>query len=115
MAVYFNIEKSFNELKLESHKLNLGILHQRTLFEYLRLFNEELKKLLKFDIEQIVSADTQRAHKDSERLYRAPDKKSWHGFPANNKLHSRQLLATKYYKIPTAKVNYYFRPHLNTI
>ena len=81
MAVYFNIEKSFNELKLESHKLNLGILHQRTLFEYLRLFNEELKKLLKFDIEQIVSADTQRAHKDSERLYRASDKKSWHGFP----------------------------------
>ena len=81
MAVYFNIEKSFNELKLESHKLNLGILHQRTLFEYLRLFNEELKKLLKFDIEQIVSADTQRAHKASERLYRASDKKSWHGFP----------------------------------
>ena len=81
IAVYFNIEKSFNELKLESHKLNLGILHQRTRFEYLRLFNEELKKLLKFDIEQIVSADTQRAHKDSERLYRASDKKSWHGFP----------------------------------
>ncbi|GIS52649.1 MAG: hypothetical protein Ct9H90mP28_3650 [Paracoccaceae bacterium] len=81
MAVYYNIERSFNELKLESHKLNLGILHQRTLFEYLRLFNEELKKLLKFDIEQIVSADTQRAHKASERLYRASDKKSWHGFP----------------------------------
>tara|TARA_B100000530_G_scaffold336725_1_gene292399 strand:+ start:1950 stop:4586 length:2637 start_codon:yes stop_codon:yes gene_type:complete len=81
MAVYFNIEKSFNELKLESHKLNLGILLHRTLLEYLRLFNEELDKLLKFDIEQIVSADTQRAHKDSERLYRASDKKSWHGFP----------------------------------
>ena len=37
IAVYFNIEKSFNELKLESHKLNLGILLHRTLLEYLRL------------------------------------------------------------------------------
>ena len=83
MAVYFNIEKSFNELKLESHKLNLGILLHRTLLEYLRLFNEELDKLLKIDIEQMVSVDTQRAHKASNRLYRGheKDQKSWHGFP----------------------------------
>ena len=83
MAVYFNIEKSFNELKFESHKLNLGILLQRTELVYLRLFNEELKKLLKIDIEQMVSIDTQRAHKASNRLYRGheKDQKSWHGFP----------------------------------
>ena len=60
---------------MESHKLNLEYYIKELYSEYLRLFNEELKKLLKFDIEQIVSADTQRAHKDSERLYRAPDKK----------------------------------------
>ena len=59
MAVYFNIEKSFNELKLESHKLNLGILLHRTLLEYLRLFNEELDKLLKTVIKKTVAVDTQ--------------------------------------------------------
>ena len=80
IAVYFNIKKSFDELKLESHKLNLGILLHRTLLEYFMFVIEELKKLLKIDIEQMVSVDTQRAHKDSELLYRAPDKKSWHGF-----------------------------------
>ena len=81
MAVYFNIEKSFNELKLKSHKINLGILLHRTLLEYFMFVIEELEKLLKIDIEQMVSVDTQRAHKASERLYIAPDKKSWHGFP----------------------------------
>mgnify|MGYP001181724001 CR=1 FL=1 len=80
IAVYFNIKKSFDELKFESHKLNLGILLHRTLLEYFMFVIEELKKLLKIDIEQMVSVDTQRAHKDSERPYRAPDKKSWHGF-----------------------------------
>ena len=59
IAVYFNIEKSFNELKLESHKLNLGILLHRTLLEYLRLFNEELDKLLKTVIKKTVAVDTQ--------------------------------------------------------
>ena len=83
MAVYFNIEKSFNELKFESHKLNLGILLHRTLLEYFMFVIEELKKLLKIDIEQMVSVDTQRAHKASNRLYRGheKDQKSWHGFP----------------------------------
>ena len=59
MAVYFNIEKSFDELKFESHKLNLGILLHRTLLEYLRLFNEELDKLLKTVIKKTVAVDTQ--------------------------------------------------------
>jgi len=59
MAVYFNIKKSFDELKLESHKLNLGILLHRTLLEYLRLFNEELDKLLKTVIKKTVAVYTQ--------------------------------------------------------
>ena len=79
MAVYFNIEKSFNELKLESHKLNLGILLQRTELVYLRLFNEELKKLLKIDIEQMVSIDTQRAHNATGLYIGLPQNEWWRG------------------------------------
>jgi len=97
MAVYFNIEKNFNELEFVLHKLNLGILLQRTELVYLRLFNEELKKLLKIDIEQMVSIDTQRAHKASNRLYRALDKdqKSWHGFPVQQQASFEAAIANE--------------------